>query len=370
MKLNYRKSNDYADDVNAQIKECYNNSTKAYFAHFEEDKDLRYVEGHVWMPISQIKIPLEHGWLISGNEIIDPTLVLSTSEEKLADYEYESGRVFTREEMQAVWDAVMSGARVVTPYSLYGIPKPKKRRKVVTKNVWAQAAILKGYTTEALNADNLDEWLDLADRMQQGDWTSDAVDTLYRGLTAAAREAERNSAERRYLENALEDAEKARRELARQSEADLRGVGMGIYLSLSSLQQLIDAQRALRRLQRNWGSKSATKKRGWRLGDGRPPAIDTLTYNSFQNYVGDQISALAEAARSLPDVSVEAALSAQTLVLLGENLLKRPKDVERIQIAPARIQAMVNDARTIQEAWLQYSEAYAQLDQIFRKENF
>ena len=58
----------------SKIKRCFDNCIKIAIRHPE----LKYIEGHV----SCFGIPLEHAFLVNdNNEIIDPTLAISTNRE-------------------------------------------------------------------------------------------------------------------------------------------------------------------------------------------------------------------------------------------------------------------------------------------------
>ncbi len=59
--------------INAKLNQCWEN---AYYALHQvaELKQAWYVEG--WIIRKAIPFPFEHGWLVLGNEIVDPTRVL------------------------------------------------------------------------------------------------------------------------------------------------------------------------------------------------------------------------------------------------------------------------------------------------------
>ena len=88
--VNVIKSRELAAQVDAQKKDCYRNSVLA----MQLVEGSMYVEGYVILT-DLVPIPIEHGWLESGGEVIDPTLALFDND--FSQYTYIPGKYYTQD---------------------------------------------------------------------------------------------------------------------------------------------------------------------------------------------------------------------------------------------------------------------------------
>ena len=115
--LNVELSLELGRLVDAQMKACYWNARRAQARR----PKLLYVEG--WFYNDDLKLPIEHAWLESDSETIDPTLSYLGKDNTFC---YFPTVKYTRDETVSLWKA---GHRVPFLESLYG-HNPKRHMKV------------------------------------------------------------------------------------------------------------------------------------------------------------------------------------------------------------------------------------------------
>lgn len=117
--LDYHKSKQLAELLNARTKQCYYNSIMATICHLDDhaDDQLAYVEG---VAISPMGIPMEHGWVKAGDAILDPTWVIIHDAETMATVRYFPATQYNRDAIrEALGKAVNSRHNLRLPLFIW-----------------------------------------------------------------------------------------------------------------------------------------------------------------------------------------------------------------------------------------------------------
>jgi hypothetical protein len=99
-RIDWQASAAIADSIAAKQKACWANAVRALLFSVLESpgEPMVYVEGYIVLMGAVI---IEHGWLVQGNALLDPTLVLGEEAEHMHDLaDYFPGVQYTHREVE------------------------------------------------------------------------------------------------------------------------------------------------------------------------------------------------------------------------------------------------------------------------------
>lgn len=101
-RVSYYGSRHLAIQIEAKQRECWKNAVLSVLVLDNLYRESIYCEGFVLRP--GLPIPIEHGWVLYGDTILDPTLVLLDNA-TVRDNFYFSASTYGREELESfVWE--------------------------------------------------------------------------------------------------------------------------------------------------------------------------------------------------------------------------------------------------------------------------